>query len=116
MNSKQNKIIKIFRFIFSSAILTAPFLVFAQIQNPLKGSPSLASLAATLFGYVVKVGGVIAVGAFIYVGFLYVKAQGRPEKISEAHKALLNTFIGVAILLGAQIIASIIYGTISTLH
>ena len=65
--------------------------------------------------YIVRVGGVVATLAFIWTGFLFVQARGNPGGIETAKKVLLNTAIGTAILLGAQILATIIEGTVRSI-
>ena len=102
--------------IFSFLLLIVPIFVFAQIQNPLGGGTDIPKFISMILGYVVKIGGVIAIFAFIWSGFLYVKAQGNTEELKEAKEVFKNTCIGVAILLGAQLIASIIVGTINSLR
>jgi len=62
------------------------------------------------------IGGVLAVLAFIYSGFLYVVAQGNESKIDEAHRALLYTSVGTAILLGAWVIVGVIEKTVNQLR
>ena len=96
-------------------IALIPILSFAQIQNPLKGGTDIASFVNMILGYVVRIGGVVAIFAFIYTGFLFVKAKGSPKGLDDAKNVFFNTVIGVAILLGAQIISSIIIGTINSL-
>jgi hypothetical protein len=51
----------------------------------------------------------------VYVGFLFVAAQGNEEKIRSARSALVWTVIGGLILLGAKAIALVIEQTVSTL-
>jgi hypothetical protein len=51
----------------------------------------------------------------VYVGYLFVVAQGNDTKLSEAKQALLYTVIGALILLGAQAIAIGICQTTSAL-
>ncbi len=62
------------------------------------------------------IGGVLAVLAFIYSGFLYVTAQGNQTKLATAHKALLYTSVGTAVLLGSWVIAQVIENTINQLR
>ena len=85
-----------------------------SIQNPIK-SATLQAFIADILAIAVKIGAVIAVMFFIYAGFLYIKAQGNEEKISEAHRTLLWTAIGTAVLLGAQVLATVISGTVNQL-
>jgi len=85
------------------------------ITNPLKGLNSIPLFVSGLLGFVAEIGAVFAILALIYVGFLYVKARGNEKEISKAHTAFKNTIIGIILLLGAQLIASIITGTIGAL-
>lgn len=110
---------------FSASLLLAalPSESFAQttnttgvIANPLGTVTSIPNLIAELLGYVVKIGGVIAIFAFIYSGYKFVAARGNPKELEVAKTIFINTCIGVAILLGAQLIASIIVGTIKNLQ
>ena len=64
---------------------------------------------------IMPIGGVLAVLAFIYSGFLYVTAQGKETQVTKAHHALLYTAIGTAVLLGAWTIANVIQATINQL-
>ena len=64
---------------------------------------------------VMPIGGMLAVLAFIYSGFLYVTAQGNESQLKTAHAALLYTAIGTAVLLGAWTIANVIENTIDKL-
>jgi hypothetical protein len=51
----------------------------------------------------------------VYVGFLFVAAQGNAEKISSARSALVWTIIGGLLLLGASAIELVIEATVKTL-
>jgi hypothetical protein len=87
-----------------------------KIDNPFKYGNSLFELLRAIINNILMpIGGVLAVLAFIYSGFLYVTAQGNMEKIKTAHKALLYTAIGTAVLLGSWVIANAICNTIQQL-
>jgi hypothetical protein len=49
----------------------------------------------------------------IWTGFLFVKAQGNPTELEKAKKSFLNAIIGMAIILGAWAIATVIANTIN---
>lgn len=114
MKYKSQIAIKTVITIFSFILLITPMFVFAQIQNPLKFN-NISAFIADLLRYVVQVGGVVATFAFIWAGFLYVQAQGNPEKLGDARKVFINTVYGVVILLGAQLIGTIIKNTVTSL-
>lgn len=87
--------------------------IVGGIVNPL--DPKIDSIPAfieAIIDIVLIVGVPIIVLAVIYVGFLFVQAQGKPEEITKAKKALLYTLIGAALLLGAFVIANAIGKTV----
>lgn len=84
-----------------------------QLDNPFGGNGTLFTLVRAIVNDIVlPVGGVLAVLAFIYSGFLYITAQGSEDKLKTAHKSLLYTSIGTAVLLGAWVLANVICTTI----
>ena len=91
--------------------------VSVTLTNPFSGPDSLfALLEAVINDILLPIGGVLAVLAFIYSGFLYVMAQGNESKLATAHKALLYTSIGTAVLLGSWVLANVIFNTIPQIN
>ena len=87
-----------------------------KLDNPFRSGDSLSELMSNIFdGIIFPLGGILAVLAFIYSGFLFVTAQGNESKLGKAKRALLYTAIGTAILLGARVISEVISGTIEQL-
>lgn len=84
------------------------------LKNPLKVN-SLEELITAILAAVVKLGAIILTLAIIWVGFLFVKAQGNAEEVTAARRALVWTVIGGLILLGAQAISTVISSTASNL-
>lgn len=82
------------------------------LQNPL-GVDSLCKLIGVLLKAAIVIGIPIAVLFIVYAGFKFIMARGSPAELSEARSNLLNVIIGIAIFLGASLIAQVI---ISTLH
>lgn len=107
-------------FVFSVVFVHAEPAVNVNLPNPF----NCGTTNCTLFDLLRKVindillpiGGVLAVLAFIYSGFLYVTAQGNEAKLKTAHKALLYTAIGTAVLLGSWVISQVIKNTIDQLR
>lgn len=85
------------------------------IVNPLNNIDSLPALLTVVLKAIVQIGTIILTLALVYVGFLFVVAQGNEEKISNAKSALLWTVIGGLILLGASAIGEVIKATVGTL-
>jgi hypothetical protein len=55
----------------------------------------------------------IVVFFLIYAGFKYVTAQGNPEQIAEASKALMYGIIGGVIIMGSVAIMLIVQNVVS---
>ena len=82
-----------------------------EITNPLKAT-SVSQVMTAFFDILVQLGAVAVVLAIIYAGFLFVAAKGNPEELNKAKKTFYWTIIGSLVLLGAQIIASVIEKTL----
>ena len=83
------------------------------ICNPLKATSVTAVLTAVV-NIAIPIGAVIAVIMFVYVGFKFIFAQGKPEKITDAWKWFAYVAIGTAILLGAKVIITIMESTLTS--
>ena len=115
---KTRKKLSIALVLFSTFFLMGVVSIQAvTLDNPFRGGDSLFTLLRTIIDNIIlPIGGVLAVLAFVYSGFLYVTAQGNETKLATAHKALLYTAIGTAVLLGSWVIAKVIENTINSLR
>ena len=88
---------------------------YAVLRNPLGegGIESFTDFIARILNIVMMIGLPIIVLIFIWTGFLYVKAQGDPTAIGKAHKALLWTVVGAALIIGSGVIANAIKDTVT---
>ncbi len=99
---------------FINAKAGDPIKTEVKLENPIDAD-TFKELVEAILKVVVTIGTPIAILAIIYSGFLFVSAQGKPEKLKDARIALLWTIVGVAVLLGAQLLATVIKGTIEGL-
>ncbi|MBP9816997.1 MAG: hypothetical protein KBD05_03145 [Candidatus Pacebacteria bacterium] len=83
--------------------------------NPLKVD-TVPEFLALILAAVVNLGTIILVLMLVYVGFLFVVAQGNEEKLQNAKSALLWTVVGGLVLLGAQAISLVIQATVGSLQ
>tara|TARA_B100000745_G_scaffold273683_1_gene202197 strand:+ start:2444 stop:2878 length:435 start_codon:yes stop_codon:yes gene_type:complete len=94
-----------------------PFANEVVLLNPLKGE--INSIPA-FFRAIIQILLVFAIPFvvffIIWAGFLYVTARGNPEKISQAHKALLYAIIGGLLILGAELLLTVITNTIADIR
>lgn len=86
------------------------------LTNPLKSDyNTFSKFAAAVINAAVTIMLPFVVLGFVYSGFLFVKAQGKPKEIEEAQKAITWSVVGAFILFGAYGFAQIISTTISTI-
>jgi hypothetical protein len=88
--------------------------VTARIDNPIKAN-NFSEFASMVTKSAVQILLPFVVLAFMYSGFLFIKAQGNEKELEEAKKAIWYSMIGAFILLGAWSFAQIIGRTVSTL-
>lgn len=84
------------------------------VKNPIQSS-SVSEVLLAFFKILVELGAVAVTLAIVYAGFLFVAARGNPEQLNKAKTTFFWTIIGAMILLGAQVIASVIENTIKKL-
>ncbi len=85
------------------------------LTNPLNNIDSLPKFMEAILEAVIQIGTIILTLAIVYIGFLFVQAQGNEEKIKSARSALMWTVIGGLILLGAKTVGLVIGSTIGAL-
>ncbi len=93
-------------------IIPVAHAVTEKLTNPLGGIDTLPELIVAILRVVIAVGFPVLVLAIIYTGFLFISAQGNPDKIKDARTAFTWTIIGGAILLGALAIAELLRATV----
>ena len=82
------------------------------LSNPLQVNSvgALVESAAEIFSFIVII---FAVIALVWVGLQYILAQGKPERLKELSRDLLGIVIGVAIVIGARVLITIVINTLS---
>ncbi len=72
----------------------------ALVQNVVTGLQALA--------------GVVALGALVWAGILWMTAAGNPDQLRSARAALIAAVVGFMIAMGADTIIGIITGVLGT--
>lgn len=85
-----------------------------QVCNPLQFH-SICGLVTGVLDAIMVIGIPIAIMFVVWAGFKFVVAQGNPESISQAKTNFLHVIIGIAIFVGASLIAHVIMQTIENL-
>ncbi|MBI3634175.1 MAG: hypothetical protein HY228_00975 [Candidatus Yonathbacteria bacterium] len=87
-----------------------------KLDNPLKAEyGTFSQLVEGVTKAAVSVLMPFVVIAFIYAGFLFVKAQGKPEEIKKVKEIFFYSVIGAFILFGAWSFAQIIGKTVTSI-
>jgi len=114
----QKKIQKIYYIFILTVILLPLKSVFAVsgIRNPIGSKiSSIEQFVNEILKIVIALGTPVAVLFLVYSGFKFVVAQGNTEKLKEARQFFTWTLVGIVILLGAQVLSTVIAGTIKQL-
>lgn len=92
--------------------------VFGNINNPLArgyggltdsgNNAGLIGLVNNLVALITVLAGLFVLVNFILAGYIYLSANGQPQKIAEAGNKILQSVIGLAIVAAAYIIAGLI--------
>ncbi len=82
------------------------------IPNPIKVD-SISGLLKLILDVLLIFAVPIVVFFIIYAGFLYVTARGKPDTITQAHRALLYAIIGGLLILGANVLIDVLQGTVN---
>ncbi len=116
---------KIIRNAFLSlSALLLPLVIFAEKRtgppeanefiNPIKFK-TIGEFLNALLDIIIMVAIPLLVLFLTYAGFLFVTAQGEPEKLSTAKRVFLWTIVGALLILGAKVLSTAIQGTVNQL-
>ncbi len=86
-----------------------------KLQNPINFN-SLRELVEAIVDIIIQIAVPIAALFLIYSGFLFVSARGNDDQLKTAKSIFLWTVVGIAVLLGAKILAGIIDATIKEIR
>jgi hypothetical protein len=86
-----------------------------KFPNPIQAT-SINGLLRDLMRIVIELGAIAVVLFLILAGFKFVTARGDTKQIESARSTLTWTVIGGMVVLGAQVIADAIQGTVNELR
>ncbi len=86
-----------------------------SVPDPLGGTTTLCGLLQKLFQGTVAVLVPVAVLFIIWSGFQFVLAQGNQKQLQKARRNFYYTIIGLAIFLGAWLLATVIAATVNAI-
>jgi type IV secretory pathway VirB2 component (pilin) len=101
---------KKFLLVFALILLFAPFVVSAQADSAVETICNVLQIAKTI---VAAVGFGIAVILLIVAGIKYMTAGGDAEKAGSAKGAIINSVIGIVIVVAAVFIIGLAQGLVT---
>jgi hypothetical protein len=120
MLKKQTAIVLL---VLSALLIAAPLAAHAQITIPrLTGQASgafggtnntVGGIILTILEWVLRLSGLIAVGFVIYGGFRYMTSGGSEEGAEAGKTILTNAVIGLAIIILAYVILTVVVNAIN---
>ena len=109
-------------FLFGSILIssthaqtTSTGAISFQLSNPLGGTADLPTFVQNILKAAVLFLTPVVTVMMLYSGFLFVKARGNSENLTEAKSALMYTMIGAALVLGAEGFSLVIKNTVTCL-
>lgn len=95
----------------AGADLKAPKAV--KLDNPITAN-NVETLLLNVANLAIFLGTMLAVLAFLWIGFKFIAARGNPTAIKEAQMWFLYAVIGTAILISARVIVQVIQNTLTS--
>ena len=84
-----------------------PLSADAALTNPL-GNVTIPQLAGRIINAALGISGSLALVMFIWGGFLWLTAAGKPERIKSGQNTLLWAVIGLVVIFGAYAIVNFV--------
>jgi hypothetical protein len=78
------------------------------VQTPMTTKTALPDYLRYVFTFAIIISGLVAFGAMIYGGFLYLTSAGDPSKLSNAKDQVIASFLGLIIILSSFLILNTI--------
>ncbi len=93
------------------AAVTATSKSPIKLDNPIKAN-NIQQLLFQVVDIMIFIGAIVAVFAFIWIGFKLILAQGNESALKEAKEYFLAAVIGTAILIGSKVIVEVMKNTL----
>lgn len=99
---------------FVVPFLFIPAFAFAALTNPI-GTTDLYQFLQNLLKLVAQIAFPVIVLFMVYIGFLFVTAQGKPEALKKAREYFFWAIVGALLVLGAYALSLAIQATVNQL-
>lgn len=100
--------------ILGATPLMTPFFAFAALTNPIR-TTNIYQFLQTLLQLVAQIAFPIIVLFLVYIGFMFISAQGNPDKLKKAREYFFWAIVGALIVLGSYALSMAIKATVDQL-
>jgi hypothetical protein len=91
--------------VFTTLFFIFPFTVLAQTTVP-----EVSSFSSDTLNIITLIASVAAVLFLIRAGYIYITSTGKPEALEEAKKTIRNAFIGLILIIAANVLINVLTG------
>ncbi|HOY56429.1 MAG TPA: pilin [bacterium] len=81
----------------------------AQLQNPLGSVVTIPQIVSKIIKLIMGLVGIISLVMFIYAGFLWLTAQGKPDAVKKGRDTMLWAVVGLVVIFSSYIILNYIF-------
>jgi len=113
---------KIAAYFLSFSVLGLPLVAFGSCEsvgttlcNPL-GYDSLTEFLRRILQLIVQIGFPVIVLYIVFIGFKFITAEGKPDKLKEVQSLFFWAIIGALVVLGAEALSLAIQATVNDLQ
>lgn len=85
-----------------------PFILAEPAFAQTAGVSNVENFIRSVITVLAGIAGLVATGFFVVGGFTYITSSGNPEQLDKAKRTLTWSAIGLAIVIGAFILAQIV--------
>lgn len=85
-----------------------PFVLAEPVFAAPAGVSNVENFIRSIITVLAGIAGLVATGFFVVGGFTYITSSGNPEQLDKAKRTLTWSAIGLAIVIGAWVLANII--------
>jgi hypothetical protein len=95
-------------FVISFVAILSPLVLSADVLASSASVTQVENFIRSVIQVIAGLAGLIATGFFVIGGFGYITSSGNPEHLDKAKRTLLWSGIGLAIVIAAFVISSIV--------
>lgn len=101
---------KTYYFVAALVAIGLPFILAEPAFAQTAGVSNVENFIRNVITVLAGLAGLVATGFFVVGGFTYITSSGNPEQLDKAKRTLTWSAIGLAIVIGAFILAQIVTG------